>query len=694
MKIRKINIKDYGPLRNFTVTLDTFDVIFGLNESGKTAIVEVLSYVLFKRISSGLRYGKPENISIEIEENERHYTLPAKKLEIELPSLDIANLLYVQASESSVFGSKEEGRFWDGIKAMLSKIGEGVIFTKLDSKIFDTIGLTPKRVDWKEDKQRLIHNEEERKNELEKYLKGIDKAEKEKLELSHLLEKNLSLKKELKRIENYKNYKNYKELMDLYNAYREKKIHLQEYERYKYDYLTKWQELETKKTARASDEKKLTEVKEETEHLEKEIAELKKKEEIIEIEDFQSCIANVREEVKEPKMIYPLLILLAATIVFILSFIIPSIPVLPSSAIFIIGLVLLIFFMYKRRVVRKTLIRKNEWLTKAKKLFPDISSVSDLADKIKTMHEMKIKKEISLGEKRKFKTHLSSKETIVKIDKEIAMLRNKTGLAELSDLKEKIDKKREFDTELSKISGKISGMLFEKDDRKWERMIKSRKTTRPDKEPDLIQETDVEDEIKNKQERIDELKTKIKVHEDSLREKFNITDERTAFIEYGQLQRRLKEYDLEKRAALQAREILRSMSSELDEFIHDILRGEESLSKYFKLVTNRYDEVEVKNKDFVAKEKSGKEFKIENLSSGAQDQLLFCFRIAALKKIYPRGSFLILDDAFIFADWDRRKKLGRLLKKFTDDGNQVLYLTSDDHTRDLFKELGARITTI
>jgi exonuclease SbcC len=136
------------------------------------------------------------------------------------------------------------------------------------------------------------------------------------------------------------------------------------------------------------------------------------------------------------------------------------------------------------------------------------------------------------------------------------------------------------------------------------------------------------------------------------------------------------------------------MSSELDEFIEDILSGENSLSDYFKFVTERYDQVTVKNRDFVVTDLSGKSYDVEELSSGARDQLLLCFRIAALHKVYPDGAFLVLDDAFIFADWQRRQRIAQLVKKFVEQGNQVIYLTSDDHTRDLFAEFGANVTTL
>lgn len=693
MRIKKITIQDYGPIKNLTITPENFELIFGLNESGKTAIVEALTYVLFKRSPTPLRYGKPENTIVQIEEDEILYTLPTKKKNIELPSGDIANLLYVQASESLIYAAKDEANFWDGIKALLSRVGKGVPLTKLDDKIFEAVGLSPKKAEWKKEKQTLIASEQRRKDELAMYLKRIGEIEKKETELAHLSEKNDKLKKELKQIVDYKNYKNYQEISNLYNTYQEKKMHLQEYARYKYEYVTQWQELEAERKSRLKDESKLKEVKAETKNLEKEINELKNKEKIIELEDFKSRIAKAQAEVKVPSIIFPLLFMLAATIIFILSFLL-TIPKIPAAGILIFSCALFIYFLYKRKKVRKKFAEKNKWLTKAQKLFPDISSLTELAHKIETMEKMTIEKKTLLTEKTKLIDHFSKEETVANIEKGISDLRNKTGIAELSDLKEKINKKRKIEAEFSKLDGKISGMLSERDDKKWERIIREMRAKRPEKEPDIISERDLKNEAQKIQERINELTREIKIFKEVEQTKFNITDDRSAFIQYDRLQKTLENYTMEKKAALAVREIFKKMSSELDEFIHDIITGNDSLSEYFESITGRYDEVEIKNKNFVVKEKSGRKFKADDLSSGAKDQLLLCFRLAALKHIFPKGSFLILDDAFIFADWPRRQKLVDLIKKFIEDGNQVIYLTSDNHTRDILQASGARITTI
>ena len=136
------------------------------------------------------------------------------------------------------------------------------------------------------------------------------------------------------------------------------------------------------------------------------------------------------------------------------------------------------------------------------------------------------------------------------------------------------------------------------------------------------------------------------------------------------------------------------MSVEYDKLLESIITGDDSLSDYFHFVTERYTRVQIKKHDFLATDRSGHVYNVNDLSSGSRDQLLFCFRIAALKRLYEQGSFLVLDDAFIFADWNRRIRLVELLRRYMEEGNQVIYFTSDDHTRDILTERGAEIVTI
>lgn len=693
MKIREISIRAYGPIKDFTLNPETFECIFGLNESGKTAIVEVLSYILFRKSSAGLRYKKPTNIDIRLEEDGIAYKLPAKKKQLELAPTDIARLLYVEASESSVYPSNKKEKFWDALKAMFSNIEKGITFKKLGDKIFEVAELQPVRNEWEKNKQGRIRTKEKRWSELKQYISKIGETEKMESELAQLNEKHELLKKELKTIEDYRNYRNYKDLSRLYNEYCAAKIHLKEFERYKEEYFDKWQKLETVKETRVEDAAHLMKLKREIAELGQEVMELNRKENIIEQEELRACVAKAEQEIREPQLVYPLVILCAATILLILS-LFTAIPNALAFIIFGISLILLILTLYKKRIARKMLMSKDVWLEKAKGVFPDISNLTELAQKIETIKRTKYEKVAQLDAKREQIDDLSKKTTTEIIEKEITEFRNKTGLAELSDLKEKSDEKREIKKQLSELSGKIAGRLAEKDEGKWERLIKSKKTKPPEKEPDLAFENDMKEKLNKLTEKRNALRHEIDIFKGVQQTKFNIVDDYSVFKEYDKLQRELEDYELEKKAAITARDILRDMSSELDQYIEHITKGSESLSEYFELVTDRYTNVEVRDKDFYVQQEDGKTFSITELSTGAQDQLLLCLRLATLRKIYPKGTFLILDDAFIFADWQRRQKLVELLKNFINDGNQVLYFTSDNHTRDILEKAEARVTTI
>jgi len=693
MKIKRIEIHNYGPLRDFALEPKDFACIFGENESGKTALVEILCYILFKKTIAALRFPKPENVLIDVEEDGKAFALPVRKSHPTLPQADVANLLYVQASESALYREREERNFWEGMKTIFSRFGKGISFAKLDEKIFKAVGLTQRRENWTDDKENKIATEKERFHKLGEYIKNINDVEKKENELVELTDKYQSLKEEQEQIDTYKEYQKYRELVSLYNQYREKRAHLQEYERYKDEYLDKWRKLEDGHKARQQAEQRVNELNNEISALENEAEQLIRKDEIIEKENIKSCIVRAAVGVTPPRLFIPGMILIVATIIIILSFFL-TIPKNAAIVIFIATCIYFILTLYKKRLFEKTVKEDKTLLNKAKSIFPEVTTLDQVAIKIDEIKEQKGAKLTLLKEKEKQREEHMSGKSVADINQEIADLRSKTGLAELSDLEAKVRERTVLEKKRNELYGKIFGHLAERDDKKWQRMIEERKTSKPDKEPDMSREKDVEQELKATRNNIESLTSKINIHRNILKGVYNIPDDRAAFIEYDRLRKQLNDYEIEKRAALTARKILKEMSSELDEYIIDIVKGNESLSEYFRIVTERYDEVEVQNKSFIVRQKDGRKFKIDELSSGAQDQLLLCFRIAALRKIYPQGSFLILDDAFIFADWARRPRLVELLKKFIDDGNQVIYLTSDDHTRDLLKQYGAQVTAL
>lgn len=693
MKITEIVIKEYGPVHEFMLKPGPQTCIYGYNESGKTAIVEVLTHVLFKRSATHLRYPKPTNVHITIEDHGRHVTLPSKKCSLTLPSIDIASLLYVHASQSSIFSDGTEDRFWDGLKAVLSGMESGITYAKLDEKIFTNVGLQPKKEEWKQEKQEQIDNDRTRKDALGEYIAKIAEIEHVQAERQRLETERTRVQADCAAIESWKKHKKYEGVSRLYATYRAKITDLQNYDRYKAGYATRWQELELTKRSQAKDRTKLNSIEQEIVELEKSKMDLQRKQDFIDAWNITPGIDSLDRPMKPVVMIIPLVSTAVMALLFVLSFVTP-IPTLIAAAALAISLGISGLIIYRRSTVRRQNARQARILSKAEQIFPGVATVSDLVSMIEqTRHEM-IRVATLLTEKKEIKKHLSNNDPEAMIDPEIADIRDKTGLAELQDLRQKLEEKQLLEAQRNELYGKIYGILGEKNDSAWERMIQNLKTPAPAEESDVSREHELHERRETLEKRIHNLDKQISIFTEIQKATYRINDPRSAFIEYDRLAKKLKEYELEKKAAITARQIFADMSMEQDDYIHDVISGDNSLSEYFEIITGHYDTVSIKDKDFVVQDTQGHEYPIDSLSSGTRDQLLLCFRFAALSKAYPEGIFLILDDAFIFADWPRRNKMMDLISAFARRGNQILYFTSDNHTRDLFREYGAPITSL
>ena len=74
----------------------------------------------------------------------------------------------------------------------------------------------------------------------------------------------------------------------------------------------------------------------------------------------------------------------------------------------------------------------------------------------------------------------------------------------------------------------------------------------------------------------------------------------------------------------------------------------------------------------------------EILSEGTKDTIALAFRLAMLEHLFPDGGGLVIfDDPFTEMDESRTKQACKLVQKFADDGNQVLFVTCDNKYKNL-----------
>jgi hypothetical protein len=136
--------------------------------------------------------------------------------------------------------------------------------------------------------------------------------------------------------------------------------------------------------------------------------------------------------------------------------------------------------------------------------------------------------------------------------------------------------------------------------------------------------------------------------------------------------------------------ILDKVRQEEDEKIDRALQSPEVKSA-LSMITNHYDGLSLVEETISVDGEFG-QFNLDALSTGAREQVQIALRIGLAKRIsHGEPLFMILDDAFQHSDWIRRGRLFDQVLGMVKSGWQILYLTMDDHIRDLANQLGNKI---
>jgi uncharacterized protein YhaN len=116
----------------------------------------------------------------------------------------------------------------------------------------------------------------------------------------------------------------------------------------------------------------------------------------------------------------------------------------------------------------------------------------------------------------------------------------------------------------------------------------------------------------------------------------------------------------------------------------------ETVLKPLRELTCKYKKIQLDDNGLILSD-DYRDYLLHDLSTGANEQVMLALRIGFSARICKSDTlFLILDDAFQHSDWDRRKVLVSQLADIAKSGWQIIYLSMDDHIRDLFEEEGKK----
>ncbi|HOC40701.1 MAG TPA: AAA family ATPase, partial [Bacteroidales bacterium] len=96
-------------------------------------------------------------------------------------------------------------------------------------------------------------------------------------------------------------------------------------------------------------------------------------------------------------------------------------------------------------------------------------------------------------------------------------------------------------------------------------------------------------------------------------------------------------------------------------------------------ITGKYKNLTIDDDGKILISSDTAEYKLQDLSTGTKEQVLFALRVTLAEKILDDKAFFILDDAFQHSDYDRRPKLIDQVFSLADRGWQIIYLTMDEH---------------
>jgi|GEM_PF-2201134 len=737
MRIKKIDVEKYFLLEDVHIEPSDFTVVFGDNESGKTMLLDAVLDALFhmrareKAVkalfpSFANRYQEIEvpqvSVVVSGEEGERVYPSdePLDKV-IGFEMLYWRNLLVVRESETD-FVSRKSGawkRWLDILRENLSGIEGGL--HRIQAKIYDKVGLTPKGEDWTNREGRKLKDEVERMRSELRYLIALSGQILEHEKLAHKRKK-LQLEEgtllaELDRQRKLKNKRTYiraKQEMELL-------LQLKEEEK-KYGMLDRkdferWREVEARIASLMDSlnqlmqqyqgaERELKRKEEMAVQLRMQATEWEKREMEI-VPEIEKRLKNLRAlHIKkqsatkwQPLTSAGFFVSTAVALLFL------AVTILRSTPLFLIGTViagvcavcLYLYWLSIRAINSQMDSAKSELFSFFEKIGEVVKDVEEAEKWLdvgrSNARENRAKAELifmeAARERAQFEqlgdTIASKKVLLEEVRSELDGLRRKTGVSSFREFQSQLEA-------LTQVREKIEArkrLLYEYLDTKNEaefytKLAQLEEYKDVEGEYDEVRHQELEKRLQAVRSEKDEVVKQFSELEKQFA-RFGLSTSEELWTKKQRLESRLEELEREKKAAVLAAKIVNELAESQDALINSIMGGStNSASAIFtELTDGTYSGVFWKQDTVYVERPSGTSFPSDLLSSGTKVQLYFTLRLALLHRLLSgRKIFLLLDDPFLPSDPKRLRLLLESLLNLSRLGWQILYFTVDRDVAD------------
>ena len=731
MRILRARVPEFGPLRSLEVELAPgLNVVYGPNEAGKTTLLDFLLAHLFRwekrtgtRLSTVLgdvdRFGDvgqaPGEVVLRIGEHTWSYPGEGRSLlhHLDLEHTGLAGLFCVRSGELAL-PEKEEGDFWRELKKVLSGLPEGV--ESLRKRAHEAAGLTPTGRDLSDQGSPGIRTEHaelrQRIETLDRLAEGLDEV----AELAAEIAEAERRREELERAREAR-------IATLHADLREAAERLDELPAPSEERIEEWaeaqetrermdDELATAREALEGAREEAVESRAAVEEIEQELGPARRRLERAREADLEERARRVAGEPEPPAegvrdaMYWVGLVLLSVGIGG--AFFTPSAALRDPvwigalAAALAVGGALHWRGRRHRRRAEELAASRGRILEAASECGLTASGVEAIPEAVDALEEEVHVRERELAAARErlraAEQRLDEARSAVEAkrsareeaDRRATAAREAADMEDLQAARDAVDERRRVRGRVERLRTalqELAGM----DESAWARVDMPEDAGElPAWSPDEKQALDRELERLRRE------------HAERSRAFTRAGLERPEDVltERERARQRVEEIELDRDAGRLAGEIFASMGDALDRRLAEALarEGPHSVAGLIERVTDRYVGVERESDDgaLVVTDREGGRRALPQLSRGTRDQLFLALRVGLARSALDaaevgEAGFFLLDDAFLTADWQRRERLVEATADLAEDGWQVVYLTCDDHLRELYEEAGARL---
>ncbi len=273
------------------------------------------------------------------------------------------------------------------------------------------------------------------------------------------------------------------------------------------------------------------------------------------------------------------------------------------------------------------------------------------------------------------------------LDDRIRELRDRTGLASLEDLESRVSERGEQQRRREDAETTLAELFPDSPPAGWRAAVEGSRVDDPGRRPTpgRLQQLDGERAALRRDERRLEGETEGAVR-DGLLElgQPDLAGARDALVRARDEQR---EREIDRRAARLALDAIDEAERDVERHLDRALESPEdgAGSLFGSLTAGRWSGVRRDGGRLLASAPNGLEMGVESLSRGTRDQLHFALRVALAERILGEPGFFVWDDTFLTSDRERRRLLVETTASLVERGWQVIYLTVDRSIGDLFE---------